>query len=102
MSQPIMQDKDGNELILYNGLWWSKNFDRFWKLVAVRNGPPVMICRLYPGMNPKFVYPKGVVSRRYWWNKWCRYGWAFLDPDNQLVYPVVRKINKDTEQAFDK
>jgi hypothetical protein len=102
MARLAMQDKDGNELTYYNGLWWSTNFDRFWKLVSARNGMPVMICRLYPGMNPKFIYPKGVVSRRYWWNKWVRYGWAFFDPQNQLIYPGERTVNDNTERCFDK
>lgn len=99
MSKLIMQDKNGNELILFQGIWWSKNFDRFWQLLSRRNAPPVMVCRLYPGMNPKFVFCDGRIRRLYWWTKWVRYGWAFFDPDTQLIYPGEREIDENMEQG---
>lgn len=102
MKKLIMQDKNGNELIYYNGIWWSRNFDRFWQLLTARNAPPVMICRLYPGMQPKFLYFNGKVKRLYWWNKWCHLGWAFLDPETQQLYPGEREVNETMETPYEK
>lgn len=95
-----MQDGNGNELACFHGLWWSRNFDRFWQLLSRRNGPPVMICRLYPGSQPRFIDLDGKVKRLYWWNKWVKYGWAFLDPDTQTIYPGEREIDETTEDCF--
>jgi hypothetical protein len=102
MKIPVMQDKNGNELIYFNGLWWSRNFDRFWQLLTRRDAPPVMICRLYPGMNPKFLDARGKIRRLYWWDKWCRYGWAFFDPETQQLYPCEREINETMENCYEK
>lgn len=97
MKRKAVQDVNGNELVSFHGLWWSTNFDRFWQLLCNKNGPPVMICRLYPGMQPKFVSLEGYTTRRYWWEKWQKFGWAFFDPDTQMIYPAEREINETTE-----
>ena len=102
MRKAVMQDINGNELVLFNGIWWSRCFDRFWQLISKRDGDPVMVCRLYPGMHPRFVYNKGNVRRLHWWNKWCHLGWAFFDPDTQLVYPGERRIDDKLEEPFEK
>ena len=98
MKKQIVQDCNGNELTYFAGMWWSKNFDRFWQLVSRRDGPPVLTCRLYPGMQPHFMYSDKGKRRLWWWNKWRMYGWAFFDPDTQTVYPGEREIDENAEE----
>ena len=102
MKKTIMQDKNGNELTLFNGLWWSKNFDRFWQLLSRRDGDPVIVCRLYPGSQPRFISLDGRFKRLYWWKLWVKYGWRFLDPETQQIYPAEREIDEDTENPYAK
>ena len=83
----VICDKNGIPQEFLNGLWWSRNFDRFWQLLG--GDFPVLIC--YGERNlTKFVvrgYTTFSYSRIKMKAAFEEYNYRFLDPETQQVYP---------------
>jgi hypothetical protein len=82
-------DKNGLEVVEKYGIFWSRNFDRFWELLGE------------VGDNPILVMYRGSQDRLKWFYR-CRYPYSrsrfamskvfaqddiyFFDPETQILY----------------
>lgn len=81
-------DKNGQEVFLQNGIYWSNNFDRFWELLAESGDSPILI--MYGEQDKlkwfyRYKVPYG--RSRYRMNAAFREDQIrFFDPEIQQIY----------------
>ncbi len=83
-------DRNGIEQEYYNGLWWSRDFDRFWQLLG--GDSPVLVC--YGIKNQLKFVTRGFAgfsfNRFRMKEAFDEYNYRFLDPESQQIYPEER------------